>query len=122
MAPATHSRPFPHSSLLASYEECARFAQAYLQIFAYGDLKPWAASRQPSLNYRSLITFKNGKMGKPVPQIVKRILEENGFLTQRVNSYIEANKRVIYFQFPSKEKFLEFKKKLKEIINIRVAG
>jgi hypothetical protein len=119
MAPAPTSRSFPHTSLLASYEECARFAQAYLQSFAHGDLKPWAASRQPPMNYRSLITFKNGKMAKPTPRIIQKILEENGFITQRISSYLSADERATYFQFPSKDKLMEFKKKLQESTKIK---
>lgn len=114
MAPATTPRSLPQSSLLVSYKECARFAQAYLKSFAHGNLKPWAASRQPVMNYSSLVSIRNGKMEKPVPLLINRILEENGFTTQRISVQVSANERATYFQFPDKDKLAEFKRKLKK--------
>ena len=119
MASATAPTSFPPDSLLIAYEECERFVQAYLQSFSYGELKPWAADRKPAMNYRTLSSLRNGKMRKPVPLIVNRILEERGFVTKRISAQVSTDERATYFQFPDKEKLADFKKEFRALTKIR---
>jgi hypothetical protein len=108
-------RAFPDPSALVAYEDGLLFVQAFLNTFAHGDLKPWAAKFEPPLNYTLLISIRNGKAAKATPRVVQKLLAVCGYNTTLINNRLTAAEYGNYFQFHDLEKLTEFHEQLKII-------
>ncbi|MFD2784027.1 hypothetical protein [Hymenobacter rubripertinctus] len=64
-------------SLVISYEECLQYVQNELNSFMHGELKPWTERQQ--LNYSMIVNVKNGRVPRPIPKLVQKIMGVFGF-------------------------------------------
>ena len=58
--------------LLISYDEGLAFVQHWLSSFMHGDLKPWTEKQQ--LNYSMIVNLKNGRIPRPIPRLIQKIM------------------------------------------------
>jgi hypothetical protein len=73
--PATLATPNP--SLILSYEEGLHYVQHQLASLIHGALKPWA--QEQKLNYSMIVNVKNGRISRPMPRLVQKLLAALGF-------------------------------------------
>ena len=71
---------FPDPGLVLSYEEGLHYVQHQLASFIHGALKPWAQAQK--LNYSMVVNVKNGRISRPMPRLVLKLLAAMGFELQ----------------------------------------
>ncbi|WP_345108414.1 hypothetical protein [Hymenobacter algoricola] len=76
------SDPVPASvadspGLIITYDEAFQYVQDWLNSFMHGDLKPWVETQQ--LNYSMVINLRNGRIPRPMPRLIRKIMADLGF-------------------------------------------
>jgi hypothetical protein len=101
---------FPNPGLSVAYDKCSAYAQHCLRSFPHGGLKKWAeeqnhraqqqagknAKSKSSMSYTALVSLKRGKLLKPAPLLVQRILRAFGYATTPVAQGEGPGRKYVY--------------------------